>query len=91
MKNDKFLKRKNCLIQEIIQFDNFFPNKLGEGYPSNLSLKDTSNPSDIRKDFQERKRKFENRPLHIEVPLQRYFEFQNEMQSLEKETDLAFM
>jgi hypothetical protein len=90
-KNSKLLKRKNCLFQEIIEFNNFFPNKLGESNSSNSSLKDISDSSEFCKEFQERKRKFENRPVHIEVPLQRYFEFQNEMQILEKETDLAFM
>ena len=91
MKSSKLLKRKNCLLQEISQFNNYIGRKIYENNSSNITFMDIGDSSEISKEIRDRKRKFEDRPVHIEVPLITYFDFQNEMAKLEKETDLAFM
>ena len=83
-------KQKNGLYKEMSQFCNKFGKEMLENNMPMTSTENQDGPLDIKKEFTERKRKFDNRPNHVKVPLETFFDFQEKMKVLEEYTDLSF-
>ena len=88
MKGSKFLKQKNCLIKEV----NLLNSLLEHQPDTNIDMKVTpikTKELETIESYSERKRKFETRNTKIDIPLQKFFDFQSDMEILEKDSDLA--
>ena len=88
MKGSKVLMQKNCLIKEVNLL-----NSLIEHQPdTNIDMKVPpikSEELETIDSYSERKRKFETRDTKMDIPLQKFFDLQSDMEILERETDLA--
>ena len=73
------------MVQFCKVFGNEFYNNLSEE-PSTLSEGST----DLKTEFKERKRKFENRSMDAQIPLHKFWDYQKHMEYLESVTNSAF-
>ena len=88
MKN-KLLQKKNCLLNEVSHFCKLFQNATTAN-PELSSLSPNGSPSAAIHEFGARKRRFDGRKNHVEVPLETFFAFQDELKRMEKQTDILF-
>ena len=88
MKGSKVLKQKNCLIKEVNLLDSLLEHQPDTKIDMKV-LQINSEELETTDSYSERKRKFETRNSKMDIPLQKFFDFQNDMESLEKDTDLA--
>ena len=87
-KNPKLQKQKNCLIEEM----NLLSSLLEGESIGNKSFSTPKNNEEMEsmKNYNERKRKFEARTSQIEIPLQKFLDFQKDIEILETKTNLTF-
>ena len=88
MKGSKVLKQKNCLIKEVNLLDSLLEHQPDTKIDMKV-LQINSEELETTDSYSERKRKFETRNSKMDIPLQKFFDFQNDIESLEKDTDLA--
>merc|ERR1712223_178363 len=87
-KNPKLQKQKNCLIEEM----NLLSSLLEGESIGNKSFSSPKNNEEMEstKNYNERKRKFEARTSQIEIPLQKFLDFQKDIEIHETKTNLTF-
>ena len=83
------LQKKNCLLNEVSHFCKLFQNATTAN-PELSSLFLNGSPSAAIHEFGARKRRFDDRKTHVEVPLETFFAFQDELKRMEKQTDILF-
>ena len=87
-KNSKLQKQKNCLIEEM----NLLSSLLESESIGNKSFSSPKNNEEMEsmKNYNERKRKFEARTSQIEIPLEKFLNFQKDIEIHETKTNLSF-